>query len=103
MDTLAREPSIDVQRPERRAYDPHNLHPDDAEDRRHDDTTLDIDWDDIIASTQDDVLAGRYCFSTADYPTHEAGMKALWQWMCTLGKGDSDGAAGTAESDAPGP
>jgi len=49
------------------------------------DLTLDersdeLDWDDgvwneIIDSTQDDVDAGRYAFSTEDYPTHEEG----WQ------------------------
>ena len=64
-----------------RAYDPTNLHPLDAEDRRHDDTTTDIDWDEIIATTQDDELAGRYCFTTEHYATHEEGMAALKDWL----------------------
>jgi len=84
------------------AYDPNNLHPDDEEARKYDDNTTDIDWDDIIATTQDDVLAGRYAFSTGDYPTHEEGMAALWQWMCTLGKGEQDEALGTSEPDTQG-
>ena len=102
MDTLAHYSSIDEQRPTRRAYDPHHLHPDDEADRRHDDKTLGIDWDEIIADTQDDVLAGRYAFSTADYPTHEDGMKALWEWMCTLGNGEPDAETRIPEPDASG-
>ena len=50
----------------------------------------DVDWDDIIATTQDDVEAGRYAFTTEDYPTHEEGMAALWKWMCSLGQGGSN-------------
>jgi len=50
----------------------------------------DSDWDDIIATTQDDVDAGRYAFTTEDYPTYEEGMAALWKWMCSLGQGGSD-------------
>jgi len=50
----------------------------------------DIDWDDIIATTQDDVDAGRYAFTTEDYATDEEGMAALWKWMCSLGQGGSD-------------
>lgn len=61
----------------------------------------DIDWDEIIASTQDDVDAGRYAFSTEDYPTHEEGMAALWKWMCSLGNGGSD-EAGNSASDTTG-
>ena len=57
----------------------------------------DIDWDDIIATTQDDVDAGRYAFSTEDYPTDEEGMAALWTWMCSLGNGGSN------ETSAPSP
>jgi hypothetical protein len=85
------------------AYDPNNLHPDDEEDRKLDDDTLDIDWDDIIATTQDDVLAERYAFSTGDYPTHEEGMAALWKWMCTLGKGEPNEEAAASPPDAAGP
>lgn len=67
-----------VKRP---AYDPNNLHPLDEEARKYDDTSLDIDWDEIIATTQDDFLAGRYAFNSEDYPTHEEAMKALHKWF----------------------
>lgn len=50
----------------------------------------DIDWEDIIATTQDDVDAGRYAFTTEDYATDEEGMAALWDWICSLGNGDSN-------------
>lgn len=50
----------------------------------------DTDWDEIIATTQDDVDAGRYAFTTEDYPTHEEGMAALWKWMCSLGQGANE-------------
>ena len=66
--------------PKRLAYDPNNLHPLDAEDRRHDapcDDIVDCDWDEIIATTQDDFLAGRYAFNSADYPTEEEAMIGL--------------------------
>lgn len=65
----------------RRAYDPNNLHPLDEEARKYDDNSEGIDWDEIIASTQDDFLAGRFAFNSADYPTHEEAMKALDQWF----------------------
>jgi len=74
------------------------------------DLTLDersdeLDWDDgvwneIIDSTQDDVDAGRYAFSTEDYPTHEEGMAALWRWMRSLGQGGSDEASDSAPDPA---
>jgi hypothetical protein len=102
MDTLARNLPINEERRKRPAYDPRNLHPLDEEARKQDDATTDVDWDEIIASTQDDFLAGRYCFSTADYPTHDEGMAALWQWMCTLGQGEEDEAAGAVEPHASG-
>ncbi|MGH8258973.1 MAG: hypothetical protein ACREUG_04715 [Steroidobacteraceae bacterium] len=41
------------------AYDPDNLDPIDAEARKHDDTSEGIDWDEIIATTQDDEEALR--------------------------------------------
>lgn len=59
-------------------------------DLEFDQASDDIDWEDIIATTQDDVDAGRYAFTTEDYPTHEEGMAALWEWMCSLGQGGSD-------------
>lgn len=62
------------------AYDPKNLHPMDLEDRQYDDISEGIDWDDIIATTQDDFEAGRFAFNTDDYPTEEAAMAALKCW-----------------------
>ena len=64
----------------RRAYDPNNLHPLDEEARKYDDTSEGIDWDDILATTEDDFQAGRFAFNSADYPTHEEAMKAFDQW-----------------------
>jgi hypothetical protein len=78
------------------AYDPNNLHPDDEADRLFDSASEGIDWDEIIATTQDDVEAGRYAFTTEDYATHEEGMAALWKWLCSLGNGDSDEAGPSA-------
>lgn len=66
------------------AYDPNNLHPLDREARQYDDTTYGIDWDDILATTEDDALAGRYAFSSADYPDHDSAMVALKQWMDSI-------------------
>jgi hypothetical protein len=63
-----------VKRP---AYDPKNLHPDDEEARKYDTKIDGIDWDEIIASTQDDHLAGISAFDTGDYPDDETAMKAL--------------------------
>ena len=65
----------------RRAYDPNNLHPLDEEARKYDDNSEGIDWDEILATTEDDFEAGRFAFNSADYPTHEEAMKALDQWM----------------------
>jgi hypothetical protein len=67
-----------VQRP---AYDPNNLHPEDEAARKYDDTSEGIDWDEIIATTQDDFLAGRFAFNSADYATHEEAMAALHAWL----------------------
>jgi hypothetical protein len=66
----------------------------------YDYTDDDIDWEDIIESTQDDVDAGRYAFTTEDYPTHEEGMAALWKWMCSLGQGGSDETSDSASDTA---
>lgn len=65
----------------RRAYDPNNLHPLDEEARKYDDNSEGIDWDEILATTEDDFEAGRFAFNSEDYPTHEEAMKALDQWM----------------------
>ena len=64
----------------RRAYDPNNLHPLDEEARKYDDNSEGIDWDEILATTEDDFEAGRFAFNSEDYPTHEEAMKAFKQW-----------------------
>lgn len=64
----------------RRAYDPNNLHPLDEEARKYDDNSEGIDWDEIIATTEDDFQAGRFAFNSEDYPTHEEAMKAFKRW-----------------------
>jgi hypothetical protein len=63
--------------PKRPAYDPNNLSPADEEARKYDDTSEGIDWDEILATTQDDFEAGRFWFNSADYPTHAEAMAAL--------------------------
>lgn len=49
-------------------------------------------WDEIIAELppDDDIWSEPYAFSTGDYATHEEGMAALWDWLCTLGNGEPD-------------
>src|SRR5688500_15943814 len=74
----AKEETLGVQRS---AYDPNNLQPLDADARKFDDTSEGIDWDEIIATTQDDYLAGRFAFNSAGYPTHEAAMAAMKQHL----------------------
>jgi len=65
----------------RPAYDPNNLGPEDEEARKLDDTSEGIDWDEIIASTQDDFLAGRFAYNSADYATQEEADIALHAWL----------------------
>jgi hypothetical protein len=67
--------------PKRPAYDPSNLHPADEEARKYDDTSEGIDWDEIIATTQDDFLAGRFAYNSADYPTQAEADAALRAWL----------------------
>jgi hypothetical protein len=68
--------------PNRRpAYDPNNLSPEDEEARKYDDTSEGIDWDEIIATTQDDFLAGRFAYNSADYATQEEADAALDAWL----------------------
>jgi len=68
----------------RPAYDPGNLHPDDEESRKYDNTSDGMDWDEIIASTQDDWLARRFAFNSDDYPDHETAMAALRQLIHSI-------------------
>jgi hypothetical protein len=65
----------------RPAYDRNNLARIDQEARKHDDPWEGIDYDEIIATTQDDVEAGRFTFNSADYPTDEEAMTALWHYL----------------------
>jgi hypothetical protein len=53
----------------------------DDEDRKYDDTSEGIDWDDIIATTQDEFEAGDYAYSTEDYATEEEAMAALKRFI----------------------
>jgi hypothetical protein len=72
-----------AQAPETLIYDPNNLHPLDAEDRRNDDHSEGIDWDEIIATTQADWGAGRYEeFDPAPYATGDAFLNALVASWC---------------------
>jgi hypothetical protein len=65
----------------RPAYDPNNLSPADEEARKYDDTSEGIDWDEIIATTQDDFLAGRFSYNSADYATQAEADAALTAWL----------------------
>lgn len=70
--------------PSRPAYDPNNLSPEDEEARKYDDTSEGIDWDEIIATTQDDFLAGRFAYNSADYATQEEADAALDAWLAAI-------------------
>ena len=72
--------------PSRPAYDPNNLAPEDEEARKYDDTSEGIDWDEIIATTQDDFLAGRFAYNSADYATDEEADAALQALMDSIVK-----------------
>lgn len=63
------------------AGDPNNLHPADEEARKYDDTSEGIDWDEILATTQDDFLAGRFSYNSADYATQAEADAALTAWL----------------------
>jgi hypothetical protein len=84
MDEATKQTHTDVTPKQRPAYDPNNLHPADAEARQYDDTSEGIDWDEIIATTQDDWIARRFAFNTADYPTPEEGMEAMKKHMDSI-------------------
>ena len=66
------------------AYDPNNLDPLDEEARKYDDTSEGIDWDEIIASTQDDVEAGRFAFDSSHYASDEVAMDAFWKFLVSI-------------------
>jgi hypothetical protein len=84
MDKAIRHPAERAELAKSRAYDPNNLHPLDREARKYDDTSYGIDWDEILATTEDDELAGRYAFSSAGYPDDDSAMTALKQWMDSI-------------------
>ena len=88
--------------PARPAYDPNNLHPADAEARQYDDTSEGIDWDEIIATTQDDWVARRFWFSSTDYPTHEAAMAALEKLVLAIAEDVEHEVATESSCDAAG-
>ena len=60
---------------------PTGPHPHDPSDHELDGDLDNIDWDEIIATTQPDFLAGRFAFNSAEYPTDEAAMAALDRWL----------------------
>ena len=70
--------------PKRPAYDPNNLGPEDEEARKYDDNSEGIDWDEIIATTQDDFLAGRFAYNSADYATQTEADAALDAWFARI-------------------
>lgn len=72
----------------------------DEEDRKYDDTSEGIDWDEIIESTQADFEAGNYAFNSAKYPSHEAAMKALDQLLHSLLQEAINEATAISTSDA---
>ena len=45
----------------------------------------DIDWDNIIATTEADFRAGRFAFNSDDYPTFEEAMTAMRAWIQRIG------------------
>ena len=83
MEPAAKDPSAapEALNNTRPAYDPNNLSPEDEEARKYDDTSEGIDWDEIIATTQDDFLAGRFCYNSADYATQAEADAALDAWL----------------------
>src|ERR1700737_3142769 len=84
MDTVTKKAELEtaaVVETKRPAYDPNNLHPADEEARKYDDTSEGIDWDEILATTQDDFLAGRFSYNSADYATQAEADAALTAWL----------------------
>jgi hypothetical protein len=84
MSVAAKEILRETLQAKRPAYDPDNLHPLDEEARKYDDNSEGIDWDEILATTEDDFQAGRFAFNSEDYPTHEEAMNALDQWLQSI-------------------
>ena len=69
--------------------------------RAFDDYSDGIDWDEIAATTQPDVEAGRYAFRSTDYPTQEAAETALWELIQSIGRKARERQAAGTRVDAP--
>ena len=82
------------------SYDP--MHPDNVEARKYDDNSSGIDWEEIILTTQEDYEAGRYCFNSQDYATHEEAMAALSAWIHSIAERVKREAASLPPLDAEG-
>jgi len=82
-DTMKRFPDDPVDEA-RLAHDPDYRRMLDDADRKYDDTSEGIDWDEIIATTEAEREAGTYAFCTSDYPTQEEGQAALKDWIHQL-------------------
>jgi hypothetical protein len=75
----------------------------DEEDRALDDLSDGIDWDEITATTQPDFEAGRFAFNSADYPTEEAAMAAMDEFVESMIKEGLREAAALRSPDATSP
>ena len=95
------ETPVPVER-KRPAYDPNNLSPADEEARKYDDTSEGIDWDEILATTQDDFLAGRFSYNSADYATQAEADAALRAWLHAIVEEVEREAASLSPRDAAG-
>jgi hypothetical protein len=79
---------------------PRYLNPVDAPD--FDSPDDELDWEEIYQSTQPDYEAGRYCFNSEDYPSHEEAMIALGAWIHSIGERVRREAASVSARDAEG-
>lgn len=68
--------------------------------RNYDGTSDRIDWDEIIATTQDDFEAGRFAYDSADYATEEEARAALKAWIHAIVERVENGSASLPASHA---
>ena len=87
--------SAPARQPDRPAYDPNNLSPEDEEARKYDDNSEGIDWDEIIATTQNDCEAGIFAYDSGDYPTQAEADAALCALFDSIVEGALRDAAST--------
>ena len=87
----------------RPAYDPNNLSPENEEDRKLNDASDGIDYDEIYASTQEDFEAGRFAYNSADYATQEEADTALLSLLRSIAEEVKREHASAPSSDASGP